>query len=107
MADTTPGAVPFGELETADLVVDRIYLGGSPQSMTGDPVGRLLPVGMLGASAQGAAERPVARGSDDQWRRTRLVGLSRYDSGDLPGSHPNRAFGCQEPDCCLAVFSAT
>ena len=40
--------MPFAELATADLMVDREYLGGPPQSMTGDPIAQLLPVGMLG-----------------------------------------------------------
>jgi hypothetical protein len=42
------GAIPFGELATADLVVDRQYLGGSQRSMADDPIARLLPVGTLG-----------------------------------------------------------
>ena len=41
-------AIPFATLATADLVVDREYLGGSQRSMADDPIARLLPVGMLG-----------------------------------------------------------
>lgn len=52
--------VPFEELEQADLVVDREYLGGPAQSMTDDPTGRLLPVGMLGGFRYRAKrERPL------------------------------------------------
>ena len=53
-------SVAFEDLPGADLVVDREYLGGPPQSMTGDPIGRLLPVGMLGGFRyRGRREAPL------------------------------------------------
>lgn len=61
MADLrSSNGVPFEDLAAADLMVDREYLGGPPQSMTGDPVGRLLPVGMLGGFRyRGKREQPL------------------------------------------------
>src|SRR5215469_8060443 len=74
MAATIAGSgVPFEELAGADLVVDREYLGGPPQSMTGDPIGRLLPVGMLGGFRyRGRREAPLlvaltTSGAEPDW----------------------------------------
>jgi hypothetical protein len=40
--------VEFGQLATADLVVDRIYRGGTAGNAGDDPLSRLLPVGNQG-----------------------------------------------------------
>jgi AspBHI-like restriction endonuclease/restriction endonuclease len=40
--------VPFDALADADLVVDRIYEGGTTGTMADDPLARLLPVGNQG-----------------------------------------------------------
>jgi hypothetical protein len=74
MVDLYAGApVPFSDLETADLVVDREYLGGPPQLMSGDPVARLLPVGLLGGfRSRGKREAPLlvvltTSGAEPDW----------------------------------------
>lgn len=42
-------AVPFDALRTADLVVDRVYKGGTAfKNVSDDPINRLLPVGNQG-----------------------------------------------------------
>jgi hypothetical protein len=40
--------VEFGQLATADLVVDRVYRGGTAGNAGDDPLSRLLPVGNQG-----------------------------------------------------------
>ena len=40
--------LPFANLSDADLVVDRIYAGGSAKTVADDPIGMLLPVGNQG-----------------------------------------------------------
>jgi len=40
--------VPFGDLPTADLVLDRVYAGGTSGHAGDDAIGRLLPVGNQG-----------------------------------------------------------
>jgi hypothetical protein len=40
--------VPFAELATADLVVDRIYRGGRAGNRGDDPISKVLPVGNSG-----------------------------------------------------------
>lgn len=47
-ADLDGLSVPFDELASADLVVDRIYRGGSQGSVADDPLAKLLPVGNQG-----------------------------------------------------------
>lgn len=42
------GAVDFVDLDTADLVVDRIYRGGTIGHAGDDPINRLVPVGNQG-----------------------------------------------------------
>jgi hypothetical protein len=42
------GIVPFGDLALADLVVDRVYQGGTTGNASDDPLARLLPVGNQG-----------------------------------------------------------
>jgi AspBHI-like restriction endonuclease/restriction endonuclease len=41
-------AVPFDDLATADLVIDRVYGGGVTGNVSDDPLQRLLPVGNQG-----------------------------------------------------------
>jgi len=47
-ADLDGLLVPFDELPSADLVVDRVYRGGSQGSVADDPLSKLLPVGNQG-----------------------------------------------------------
>src|ERR1700722_13239698 len=47
-ADLDGLSVPFDELASADLVVDRVYRGGSQGSVADDPLAKLLPVGNQG-----------------------------------------------------------
>ena len=47
-ADLDGLSVPFDELPSADLVVDRVYRGGSQGSVADDPLSKLLPVGNQG-----------------------------------------------------------
>lgn len=37
--------VPFADLDTADLVLDRVYEGGKLGHVGDDAIGKLLPVG--------------------------------------------------------------
>ena len=41
-------AVPFDQLANADLILDRVYLGGSVGNFSDDSLGRLMPVGNQG-----------------------------------------------------------
>ncbi|MFD6445073.1 restriction endonuclease [Promicromonospora sp. NPDC060204] len=41
-------SVFFADLQMADLVLDRVYQGGSKGNMGDDPIGKLLPVGNQG-----------------------------------------------------------
>lgn len=43
-----PNLIAFNQLATADLVIDRIYLGGTSGHIGDDPLGKLLPVGNQG-----------------------------------------------------------
>lgn len=43
-----PDKIPFGELATADLVLDRVYAGGTQGHAGDDAIGKLLPVGNQG-----------------------------------------------------------
>jgi hypothetical protein len=45
---TPEDPVDFSELSSADLVLDRIYRGGTKQNFGDDPIFRLLPVGNQG-----------------------------------------------------------
>lgn len=61
-----PHAVGFDELAGADLVVDRIYKGGTAGNAGDDPLARLLPVGNQGGfrtqgyfAGQGQARRAL------------------------------------------------
>lgn len=47
-ADLDGPSVPFEELSSADLVVDRVYRGGALGSVADDPLSKLLPVGNQG-----------------------------------------------------------
>lgn len=72
----TSNAVPFDDLPTADLMVDREYLGGSQKSMADDPIARLLPVGTLGGFRyKGSREAPClvvlyTSGAEADWPDT-------------------------------------
>ncbi len=68
-----PAAVPFAELRSADLYVDRIYEGGVAGNVADDPLQRLLPVGNQGGFRYKGS--PAAGG-------VRLVVL--YTSGEDP-----------------------
>ena len=39
---------PFSELGTADLLIDRVYEGGTSKTFADDPIGALVPVGNQG-----------------------------------------------------------
>jgi hypothetical protein len=57
--DDDDNAVPFDELALADLVVDRVYRGGTQGSVADDPLSRLLPVGNQGGFRyNGSREAP-------------------------------------------------
>lgn len=54
--------VPFENLPTADLVVDRIYQGGSSGHAGDDPLGKLVPVGNQGGFRfNGSVQRGTVR----------------------------------------------
>ena len=57
---TDPHTVEFTQLASADLVVDRIYRGGTTGNAGDDPLARLLPVGNQGGFRTLAA-RPRTR----------------------------------------------
>ena len=65
--------VPFEELQSADLVLDRIYRGGTAGSVADDPLNRLIPVGNAGGFRyKGSSEAPLlialyTTGAEDDW----------------------------------------
>lgn len=65
--------VPFEELQSADLVLDRTYRGGTSGSVADDPLNRLIPVGNAGGFRyKGGAEAPLlialyTTGAEDDW----------------------------------------
>ena len=93
--------VPFEELEQADLVVDREYLGGPAQSMTDDPTGRLLPVGMLGGFRipRAKRERPllVAVRTSGAGRAGRTSLTCRRERSPITATTGGRATTCASP----------
>lgn len=40
--------MPFSQVRTADLILDRVYAGGTGSSIAGDPLAAMLPVGNQG-----------------------------------------------------------
>jgi hypothetical protein len=66
-------AVPFEELQSVDLVLDRTYRGGTSGSVADDPLNRLIPVGNAGGFRyKGRAESPLlialyTTGTEDDW----------------------------------------
>lgn len=72
------GVVPFTDLGSADLYVDRIYQGGSAGNVSDDPLQRLLPVGnqggfrYKGSPARGGVRLVVlyTTGADPEWPDT-------------------------------------
>ena len=42
-------AAPFAQLSAADLIVERIYMGGTSGHAGDDPLAAMLPVGNQGA----------------------------------------------------------
>jgi len=49
----------FSQLETSDLIVDRVYEGGSQGHAGDDPLSKLLPVGnQAGFRYAGSSEEP-------------------------------------------------
>lgn len=52
-------AVPFEQLQSADLVLGCVYRGGTAGSVADDPLNRLIPVGnAAGFATRGAARLP-------------------------------------------------
>jgi hypothetical protein len=66
---TVTGSVPFDQLASADLVVDRTYRGGTTGGLRDEPLSKLLPVRNLG-------------GFRPHGRPTKLAAL--YTSGEEP-----------------------
>jgi hypothetical protein len=70
---TTGDAVPFEELQGADLVLGRTYRGGAAGSVADDPLNRLIPVGNSGGFRyKGSSEAPLlialyTTGAEDDW----------------------------------------
>ncbi|GAA2223307.1 restriction endonuclease [Promicromonospora sukumoe] len=55
-------SVFFADLQMADLVLDRVYQGGSKGNMGDDPIGKLLPVGNQGGFRyKGSVEKQDVR----------------------------------------------
>ena len=65
--------VPFEELQSVDLVLDRTYRGGSSGSVADDPLNRLIPVGNAGGFRyKGSVEAPLlialyTTGTESDW----------------------------------------
>lgn len=65
--------VPYDELESADLVIDAVYEGKAGSQLSGEALGKLLPVGNQGgfrATGMRGAEKLVAlytSGEDPDW----------------------------------------
>ena len=66
-------AVPFEQLQSADLVLGCVYRGGSAGSVADDPLNRLIPVGNAGGFRyKGSSEAPLlialyTTGAEDDW----------------------------------------
>ncbi|MFB7511739.1 MULTISPECIES: restriction endonuclease [unclassified Streptomyces] len=48
MNTSSLAAIPFGELDRCDLVVDAVYAGGAAGNMSDEPIGKIVPVGNQG-----------------------------------------------------------
>jgi Restriction endonuclease AspBHI N-terminal len=65
--------VPFEELQSADLVLDRVYRSGTARSVAADPLNRLIPVGNAGGFRyKGSSQAPrlialYTTGAEDDW----------------------------------------
>lgn len=76
MSQPSAASVRFEALESADLVVDAIYLGGTAKNVTDDPVAKLLPVGNSGGIRfKGSSTNPqlvalITSGEDIDWPDT-------------------------------------
>ena len=66
-------AVPFEELQSVDLVLDRTYRGGTSGSVADDPLNRLIPVGNAGGFRyKGSFQAPMlialySTGTEHDW----------------------------------------
>jgi len=89
--------VPFADLRSADLELDRVYEGGKAGNRGDDPISRLLPVGnaggfrFLGSPSKGTVRAVVlyTSGADPDWpdRLETAAGTFTY-YGD--NKHPGR-----------------
>lgn len=86
---------PFESHNIADLVVDRVYLGGPQPNWAGDPLQRLLPVGLQGGiRANGGQQAPKlvalsTSGANIDWPDTidtATGSVSYYGDNRRPGS---------------------
>ena len=72
-----PQIIPFEKLETADLIVDAVYEGGSTGQLSGEPISKLLPgcgnMGGFRMAGRGLDKNFVVlftTGSDKNWPDT-------------------------------------
>jgi Restriction endonuclease AspBHI N-terminal/Restriction endonuclease len=56
---TASHLVPFADLETADLVLDAVYEGGTKGNLGDEPIGKLLPVGNQGGFRPGKHKNKI------------------------------------------------
>ena len=107
MSDSDAGAVPYGDLASAQLFLDAVYEGGNHGSVRDDPLALLLPVGNQGGfrykgSVQGRSVRLVVlytTGLDPDWPDVLDVHTGRftyYGDNKSPGRVPDGA--AQEKD---------
>ena len=97
MVASPSAAVPFDQVRTADLVVDREYSGGASGTMADDPLARMFPVGnqggfrVNGSIAQGTVRLVVlySTGVDPDWPDTldpETGDFTYYGDNKTPGS---------------------
>ena len=88
-------AVEFGQLAGADLILDRVYRGGSMGGTGDDPLSRLLPVGKQGGFRQaGSTTRDAVKlvvlyttGAEPDWPDTLTLRSAGLCNGELHGGN--------------------
>ncbi|MGO8728158.1 MAG: HNH endonuclease [Streptosporangiaceae bacterium] len=97
MPDINVGdAVPFEQLQSADLVLGCVYRGGTAGSVADDPLNRLIPVGNAGGFRyKGSSEAPLlialyTTGAEDDWPDSLdplTSTFTYYGDNRTPGRH--------------------
>ena len=113
--DNAAPPVPFDQLATADLTVERVYQGGSAGNWADDPLAQLLPVWNQGGfRTNGSPAKDEVRlavlftsGAEPDWRDVLDIYTERFiyygTTGRRGGSCMTRRGGAT---CCCGRFRA-